>query len=127
MKVCYFQNSFVNLIHIRHLLSKWHNSVTTIPGTQRDAIDHKQVKTNWFHVCSGGNASSGLTHVTSSQQVCFDRLFNGSHAAPGKVLGHTALAKKFFCTISGNVQMCYETEFTLHVNAYLSAVFAEDS
>jgi len=54
-----------NFLHKHKLfLQKIHpksaHSVTTVPGNLRQGIDHKKVKTMWFHTWSGGNACSEL-------------------------------------------------------------------
>jgi len=48
---------------MRSIGQKWAYSITKIPGDQRHTVDHKQVRTKWFHACSGSNACYELTHV----------------------------------------------------------------
>jgi len=51
--------NFCEILFIRCSHPKWAHSIA-IPGNQRHSVDHKKVKTMWFHTCSRGNACSEL-------------------------------------------------------------------
>jgi len=76
MDICYFQDVFAIFRHIRHPLFKMGKCFTT--GNQfliTNTIDHKQVKTGWFHTTR--NHGSSWTNPTNLKQTKLMQISTG--------------------------------------------------